>query len=123
MLRKTKASMLTLATVLAAGCAHSDYGSKARKNARWALLDEPKSQRNIQEVPEPKILPRTYFEAARLLEKEGDFSAAITQYRKAIAVNHNFVGAYHRLGVLLSSMGLHDEAIQSLSKLLAENAT
>ena len=115
MLRKTKASMLTLATILAAGCAHSDYGSKARKNARWALLDQPKNQ-NVQEVPEPKILPKTYFEAARLLEQEGEFGAAITQYRKAIAVNHNFVGAYHRLGMLLNSMGLGDEAFQSLSK-------
>ena len=115
MLRKTKASMLTLATILAAGCAHSDYGSKARKNARWALLDQPKNQ-NVQEVPEPKILPKTYFEAARLLEQEGEFGAAITQYRKAIAVNHNFVGAYHRLGMLLNSMGLHDEAFQLLSK-------
>ena len=115
MLRKTKASMLTLATILAAGCASSDLGSKARKNARWALLDEPKN-RNVEDVPEPKILPQTYFAAARLLEEEGDFGAAIVQFRKAIAVNHNFVGAYHRLGVLLSSMGLHDEAIQSLSR-------
>ncbi|MCH7729379.1 MAG: tetratricopeptide repeat protein, partial [Planctomycetes bacterium] len=115
MLRKTKASMLTLATVLAAGCAHTDLGSKARKNASWALLDQPKHE-NMKEIPEPKILPQTYFAAAKLLEQEGEIRAAITQYRKAIAVNHNFVGAYHRLGLLLSSMGLHDEAIQSLSR-------
>lgn len=115
MLRKTKASMLTLATVLAAGCAHTDLGSKARKNASWALLDQPKHE-NVKDIPEPKILPQTYFAAAKLLEQEGEIRAAITQYRKAIAVNHNFVGAYHRLGLLLSSMGLHDEAIQSLSR-------
>ncbi|MCH7705093.1 MAG: tetratricopeptide repeat protein, partial [Planctomycetes bacterium] len=115
MLRKPKSLLLMLATILAAGCAHSDYGSRNRRNIRWAALDQPKSQK-VQRAVEPKILPATYFAAAGLLEQEGDFAKAIVQYRKAIAVNHNFVAAYHRLGVLLGSMGLHDEAIQALSR-------
>jgi len=115
MLRKPKSLLLMLATILAAGCAHSDYGSSNRRNIRWANLDQPRNQ-EVQRAVEPKILPKTYFAAARLLEQEGDFGKAIVQYRKAIAVNHNFVAAYHRLGVLLSSMGRHDEAIQAFSR-------
>lgn len=64
----------------------------------------------------PKILPETHFAAARLLEEQGQISKAITQYRKTIAVNHKFVAAYHRLGMLLSKGGQHEKAVEMLQK-------
>jgi len=64
----------------------------------------------------PKILPETHFAAARLLEEQGQIGKAIIQYRKTIAVNHKFVAAYHRLGMLLSKGGRHEEAVEMLQE-------
>jgi len=62
----------------------------------------------------PSILPQTHFAAAKLFESQGMPNKAITQYRKAIAVNHSFVEAHERLGLLLSRIGRHEEASRTL---------
>jgi len=67
----------------------------------------------------PKILPETHFAAGLLFEQQGQFDKAITQYRKAVALNHNYVVAFHRLGLLQSATGQHPEAAQSLQKAAA----
>jgi len=72
-----------------------------------------------REARVPKILPETHFAAARLFESQGDFRRAVTQYRKAIAVNHSYVEAYHRLGLLLSMTGQRQEAVNTLHRAVA----
>jgi Flp pilus assembly protein TadD len=68
------------------------------------------------EAPSVAILPRTHLAAAKLFESQGLYTKAITQYRKAIAVDHSFVEAYHRLGLLLSSVGRHQDALPHLQR-------
>ena len=115
MLHKRKAIVFTLAAVLAAGCARSDYrvsrldGAMRPSVADAAILNAP-------EAKAPKILPETHYAAARLFESQGLIGRAITQYRKAVAVNHSFMKAYHRLGLLLSRIGEHEEALEAFGR-------
>ncbi len=113
MLCKSKAIVLTLATLLAAGCANSDRMSARNQQANWQPPERRPAVRTTKLV-EPKILPETYFAAAQMFQEQGALTEAIRQYRKAIAVNHNYVAAYKGLGVLLSAVGRQSEAIELL---------
>ena len=118
MRHETKRIMLTAATLCAAGCAKSDFqvGRQNRANMR------PMTNSVMANVPEekpPKILPETHFAAGLLFERQGQFDRAIPQYRKAVALNHNYVVAFHRLGLLESATGQHLEAAQTLQKAVA----
>lgn len=64
----------------------------------------------------PKILPETHFAAGKLFDAQGVYDKAIEQYRKAIALNHNYGEAYHRLGLLYSRLGKRDDAVANLRR-------
>ena len=115
MLRDPRAIVLAMVTLIAAGCAGSE--SKISRHARetWRPVSDA-AVAKARDARVPKILPETHFAAARLFESQGDFRRAITQYRKAIAVNHSYVEAYHRLGLLLSMTGQRQEAITTLGR-------
>jgi len=115
MLRNGKAIALTLMTLVMAGCAQSDYVTSRNQRARWYGGDRVAVSKTSQAVP-PKILPETYFAAGQLFEAQGLFGKAIIQYRKAVAISHDYVEALHRLGVLLGTIGRHEEAIEALSR-------
>jgi len=122
MLRNRKAIVLTAVTLLAAGCANSDRLSRQGNRMwqpvstdRWRATPDTSSAR-VTEAQPPQILPETHFAAARLFESEGLCGKAIVQYRKAIAVNHYYVEAYHRLGLLLSMTGRREEALIALRR-------
>jgi tetratricopeptide (TPR) repeat protein len=115
MQRNRKATALAMAALLLAGCARSDFKVSARERETW----RPVANAAIAEASEaklPKVLPQTHLAAARLFELQGLLDKAIAQYRKAIAVNHTCVEAYHRLGLVLSVSGRHEEAIKALSR-------
>ncbi|MBU0719084.1 MAG: tetratricopeptide repeat protein [Planctomycetes bacterium] len=114
MLRNGKATILILAALCTAGCAHSDFAARRQQSQTRQGLAAQRGKK-IAPVAEPKILPETYFAAGQLFEQQGQTGKAIAQYRKAVAVNHRFVAAYHRLGVLLSSLGRNAEAVEALS--------
>lgn len=118
MRQDTKRILLTAATLCAAGCAKSDFqvGRENRTNKRQMTSSE---MANLPEEKPPKILPETHFAAGLLFERQGQFDRAIPQYRKAVALNHNYVVAFHRLGLLLSATGQHIEAAQTLQKAVA----
>jgi tetratricopeptide (TPR) repeat protein len=105
---------LALATVCVAGCAKSEdrMGPQLRQGARPGQ----EIPENIPDEDAPRVLPETHLAAARLFESRGQFPQAIAQYRKAIAVNHNYGEAYHRLGLLLSAMNQREEAIEALTR-------
>ncbi len=87
-------------------------------------VNEPKI-RNVEDEKPPKILPETHFAAGMLFERQGQVDKAVTQYRKAVALNHHYVAAYHRLGLVLSAVGHHDDALVALQRaaeLRPENA-
>ncbi len=117
MKRHTKVTMLTLAVVAIAGCTQSDKAA-----IRAMRFDSPHWKKDAgpdagaRKVGTPQILPKTHLAAARLLERQGKISDAIVQYRKAIVLNHNYVDAYHHLGVLLLRVGKRAEAVGVLSR-------
>ncbi len=110
---------LAVGVVVVAGCAHSDSSARSRMDKpKWKSGLEPVAGRKLDELlpAEPDILPQTHFAAAQLLEKKGMIPDAIAQYRKAIAVNHQYVQAYHALGVLLSRVGDHKGAVRTMAQ-------
>lgn len=115
MLRNRKAISLTVVTLLAAGCARSDFSVSRHDRGTWLPVTNARIAKASEAKP-PKVLPETHFAAARLFESQGLFGKAIAQYRKAVAVNHSYVEAYHRLGLLLSITGRHEEALAVLRR-------
>ncbi len=113
--RTTGLSVLLAITLSLAGCAKSDFPLTAQERTMWKQV-KPQEIARAPEAPDPKILPRTHFAAARLLEERGETGRAMIQYRKAIALNHKYVAAYHRLGLLQSKAGDHASAMQTLSR-------
>lgn len=106
--KKIQLSLLLAISVI--GCSSKDMKVDTRKPFNGTTVVDAKIA-NAIDAPMPKILPQTHFAAARLLEAQGEINKAAVQYRKAIAVNHQFVAAYHRLGMLISKQGQHEEAI------------
>lgn len=118
MLRDRRAIVLAMVTLIAAGCAGSDNKISRYERETWRPVSDAAIAK-AREARVPKILPETHFAAARLFESQGDFRRAVTQYRKAIAVNHSYVEAYHRLGLLLSMTGQRQEAVKTLRRAVA----
>lgn len=118
MLRDRRAIVPVMVTLIAAGCAGSDYRVSRYGKETWRPVSDA-AVAKAREARVPKILPETHFAAARLFESQGDFRRAVTQYRKAIAVNHSYVEAYHRLGLLLSMTGQRQEAVNTLRRAVA----
>ncbi|MBW1854534.1 MAG: tetratricopeptide repeat protein, partial [Deltaproteobacteria bacterium] len=54
-------------------------------------------------------------------EKRGRLDEAITQYKKALAINRNYAKAYYNLGVVYVEKGRLDEAIAQYKKVLDIN--
>lgn len=118
MRHETKRILLTAATLCAAGCAKSDFQFASQNRANMRPVTNSATA-NLPEEKPPKILPETHFAAGLLFERQGQFDRAIPQYRKAVALNHNYVVAFHRLGLLESATGQHLEAVQTLQKAVA----
>lgn len=116
MLRITRgiSGLLTL-VVLAGGCAKSQFNLSNRERATLAPVQESRVL-NAQEAPMPAILPETHYAAGRLFESQGSFGKALEQYSKAVAVNPDFAKGYHRMGLVLSKMSRHDDAVNALQK-------
>lgn len=99
------------------GCAQPTSRLAAARRGSTTLY--PVSDAVIARAPEarpPKILPNTHFSAARLFEGQGDLGKAVIQYRKAIALNHSYVEAYHRLALVLSALNRREEALDALQR-------
>ncbi len=119
MRRNGKLTAFILATVCVAGCANSKEGL-SKKASFQARRSEPRiDPRRVKDVKTPKIRPETHLAAGRLFERVGQWTKALGQYRKAVAVNGRNVTAYHRLGLLASRAGNHDEAIKAFRRAVA----
>jgi len=110
---KSKPILVMLCVMFVAGCGTSKYRTSGPGGKQ---LRAPALPQNVPEMEAPKILPQTYYAAAQLFESQGLTNKAITQYRKAVAVNHNYVAAYNRLGILLGRTGAHAEAVRMFER-------
>jgi Flp pilus assembly protein TadD len=100
------AAMLAV-VVSVTGC--SNHSSDWSKGAGYAYQGVPNAD-DVPMEPEPKLLPVTHFRSGQVHEMRGAPELALEQYRKAIALNHRFVAAYNRAGVVLDRLGRFDEA-------------
>lgn len=110
-----KIKTLTTAALIVAGCASSDYLVPKGQRSSWKPVQDAKVA-DAKDIPAPKILPETHLAAGFLFEGQGNYEKAIMQYRKAIAVSHEYVEAYHRLGLVLSKVGRHAEAVEAFRR-------
>lgn len=116
--RKIKVLILTCASFWVAGCSKPEF-PLARQGRQGQVLGPPVQDArivNARSAKVPKILPETHFAAGRLFEHQGNYPKAIVQYRKAIAVNRRYVAAHHRLGLVLSRVQYHVDAVSSLER-------
>ncbi|MCP4251216.1 MAG: tetratricopeptide repeat protein [bacterium] len=113
--KPTTIAILTLA-LFAAACTQTNKRTVQSQNARNWLEADPTAMSTDKLVEEPQILPQTHFAAARLLEKQGQYEKAVIQYRKAIAVQHEYVAAYNALGIVLGRLGRHADAEDALRR-------
>jgi len=91
-----------------AGCQMMD-GQMPNAPARWTAPNG-QAMEDAPLAPEPKILPVTHFRTGQIHELRGAPELALEQYRKAIALNHKFVAAYNRAGIVLDRLGRYEEA-------------
>jgi len=117
MIRNGIITGLMVVTLLIAGCAHSTESGWFGK-PRWKNGAGNQPTKKYKPY-EPQILPETHLAAGKLLEQQGRPGEAIVQYRKAIAVNHEYVDAYHHLGVLLSRVGQRKQGVEMLREAVA----
>ncbi len=106
---------LFAATLIVGGCQKADSKAARMQYPGLGQLSKARSS-PMPETEAPKILPKTHFAAGLLFEEQGNVGKAITQYRKAVALNHSYVAAYHRLGRMYSLAGKHDLAIQAVAR-------
>lgn len=105
------------ATELAPGysSAYNLLGYAYRQNVDYANAEKA-FQKYIELIPKD---PNPYDSYAELLLKEGKFPDSITQYRKALAIDPNFLASHQGIAADLMYMGKPDEAaaeLQNISK-------
>jgi len=90
-------------------------GSMTQGRSERAAHSKPDIEQAEPE-PEPKILPETYLAAGKLAESRGDMALALSMYRKATALNHEYVEAYNRLGLALEALGETQSAQEAFAR-------
>ena len=109
-------AVLPLVTIAAlAGCTHWRDDPTAMQHPRAWINADPSVITKLPPLEEPKIFPATYVAAGSLFESQLQFIKALEQYRKAIAVSHENVEAYNRLGMVLSRLGRFAQAKEALA--------
>ena len=93
--------------------AYNILGYAYRQNADYANAEKA-FQKYIELIPRD---PNPYDSYAELLLKEGKFDDSITQYRKALAINPNFLASHQGIAADLMYMGKPDEAAAELDNI------
>ncbi len=68
----------------------------------------------------PRLNAATYVAHGHLLERQGNFDGAVTQYRSALELTPTLTAARNRLGVTLNKLGLHAEATEEFRTATAQ---
>ncbi len=93
---------------LGAGCTQTEPTRTTLGN----LPDEPLNDT-------PKVTAMTFFAHGHLLERSGNYERAVIQYRKALRLKPDFVGAHNRLGITLNKLGRHEQASEQFRQAIA----
>lgn len=98
-----------VAMIAVAGCLQTENRETA---VNWQTREQD-GVRDAKPAPEVPIMPKTYFAAGRMLERQGNLLGAIEQYEKAIAANPRYSQAYSRLGILYHQLGRYEDSDQA----------
>lgn len=109
--RMRSVKLWSVLALVVAGCTQSQINVSPHERQSLQRVTDSRIE-NAPESPAPTILPQTHFAAGQMFEAQGLPHKAIEQYQRAIAVNHSFIAAYKRLGILLSKVGRHSEAVR-----------
>ena len=93
--------------------AYNILGYAYRQNADYANAEKA-FQKYIELIPRD---PNPYDSYGELLLKEGKFDDSITQYRKALAIDPNFLASHQGIAADLMYMGKPDEAAAELDNI------
>jgi tetratricopeptide (TPR) repeat protein len=93
--------------------AYNILGYAYRQNADYANAEKA-FQKYIELIPKD---PNPYDSYAELLLKEGKFDDSITQYRKALAIDPNFLASHQGIAADLMYTGKPDEAAAELANI------
>lgn len=88
-------------------------GYAYRQNADYANAEQS-FKKYIELIPND---PNPYDSYAELLLKMGRFDESITQYRKALAIDANFINSHQGIGAALMYQGKPDEAAAEIQKI------
>ncbi|MCH7591233.1 MAG: tetratricopeptide repeat protein [Planctomycetes bacterium] len=113
-MNRARLPFVLLTSVLVASCAAPTTRPGVR--GQWRKPASPPAFATLNDDKPPMILPETYYAAARLLESRGRYLDARERYRKAVTVNHTYVDAFHRLGLVHSLLGERDLAVEALAR-------
>lgn len=100
-----------LALICFSGCAdtkRTDVGEDATTTGR-----------KIQSGSNPQINAPTYYAAAMLFERKGNFSEAIKRYQQAIDLDPMYLAAYNRMSICQNRLGCYEEAEKLLRMALS----
>jgi len=97
-----------LLVAVCAGCAQTEPAKNTLGNLPAEPLDDT-----------PQVSAMTFFAHGHLLERSGNYERAVVQYRKALRLKSDFVGAHNRLGITLNKLGRHDEASEHFRQAIA----
>lgn len=97
----------------------------------WSLGCQAQGQRSapgalptgLRTDVSPRLNASTYFAHGHLLERQGNFTQAAQQYRRALELTPDFVSARNRLGITLNKLGRHADASAELRQAIAEQPT
>ncbi|MBN1347211.1 MAG: tetratricopeptide repeat protein [Phycisphaerae bacterium] len=103
------------ALVLILGCQEAWQTGKLGADRHERVGPPMPDLSEVQDQPEPSILPETYLAAGRLAEGRNDLILAVSMYRKAAALNQDSVDARNRLGLVLTRLGHLKLATESLA--------
>lgn len=91
-------------------------GYAYRQNVEYANA-EAAFKKYIELIPND---PNPYDSYAELLLKMGKFDDSVTQYRKALSIDQNFINAHQGIGMALLYKGNADEAASEIEKITAK---
>src|SRR5712691_592436 len=94
-------------------------GYAYRQNADYANAEKA-FQKYIELIPKD---PNPYDSYAELLQKTGRFDDSVTQYRKALSIDPNFVNAHQGIAMDLLYLGQPDQAAAELQNITKKART
>jgi tetratricopeptide (TPR) repeat protein len=114
-MRESIAWTLVVAAFFVAGCSHSNNSGLSGVSSEKA--DKINSARDpFEKSEDPPITAETHFAAAQLAESQGEFAAAVKQYKEALKLDDKHTKSLYRLAICYSQLKKFPDAVAAWKK-------